>query len=105
MAAVPALQGHWPSAAPRDDTVPAPSPVARSGATDVEHLRRLAAGITAWRCAHLTAHSHDRLIPPPPPVPLGAFSRTFAAWLDAHPQRANEPVEWLVPHALDAQFR
>lgn len=104
MAAVPALQGHWPSAVSRDDAAPAPSPAARSGDAELDQLRRLAAGITAWRCARLTAHSYDRLIPQPPPVALGAFSRTFAAWLDAHPQRANEPVEWLVPDALTALF-
>jgi len=105
MAAVPALQGHVPLASPRDAAAAEPSAAARSGAAEVDRLRRLAAGITTWRCARLTAHSLGPVLPAPPAVPLGEFSRAFARWLAAHPQRANEPVEWLVPDALDAQFR
>jgi len=102
MAAVPALQGHFAVFGPRADVAPAPA--RRSGDAELEHLRRLAAGITAWRCARLTAHSRDARSTEPPPVPLGAFSRWFAVWLDANPERANEPVEWLVPDALTALF-
>jgi hypothetical protein len=100
MAAVPALQGHF--ALPAAPELPAPSRPPRSGDAELEHLRRLAAGITAWRCARLAAHSHDAATAAPPSVPLGAFSRHFAVWLDAHPERANEPLEWLVPEALSA---
>lgn len=100
MTAVPVLQGHFAVPASRELPVPARPP--RSGDAELEHLRRLAAGITAWRCARLTGHSRDAAAPAPPTVPLGAFARHFAAWLDAHPERANEPLEWLVPEALSA---
>ena len=102
MAAVPALQGHF--AVQPSPGLPAPARPPRSGAADLHHLRRLAAGITAWRCARLTAHSRDAGLTAPPQVPLGAFSIWFAVWLDANPQRANEPVEWLVPDALTDLF-
>lgn len=38
--------------------------------------------------------------PVPDGMPLGPFVRRFSAWLEAHPERTGEPMDWLIRQVL-----
>jgi len=65
-------------------------------------------GILRWLESRLELHRIARLDAAAagapalsPPFSLGTFARHVAAWLSEHPERANEPLEWLVQGLLD----
>lgn len=62
-------------------------------------LQWLEACLETWRRATLEQTSRSSAAPPRR-LPCGEVARAFAVWLDDHPERANEPAEWLVRAAL-----
>ncbi len=64
-------------------------------------LNALQAALTDWRCATLLAHARDPRRTVPPHLPVGEVVRRCAAWLEAHPERTNEPSDWMLQAVLD----
>lgn len=63
-------------------------------------LNALQAALTDWHCATLLDHARDPDLAAPPHVPVGDVVRRCAAWLEAHPERANEPPDWMLQTVL-----
>ena len=70
------------------------------GGSLLASLNALQAALTDWRCATLLAHARNPELAAPPCVPVGEVVRRCAAWLAAHPERANEPPDWMLQTVL-----
>lgn len=68
-------------------------------------LNALQAALIDWRRATLLAHARDPNHPAPPHLPVGEVVRRCAAWLEAHPERANEPPDWMLQDVLPGPKR
>ena len=68
----------------------------------IDALRYLEERLERWTVARLEAAALSDSGPPRETVvPLALLVRHFASWLDAHPERTNEPVDWLIVEALE----